>query len=172
MGKLKKEYLVVDGYNIINFLSQTKALYKENLELARNKLVDILAEYKGYTGIEVIIVFDAYKVKQNIGKEYNEQGIKIIFTKERETADHYIEKLVSDLPKNSIIRVATNDFVEQQMILGKGSVRVSARELEFELEKSNRKIKKETNKISKRNTLESYLDEDVLNKLKNMFKDE
>lgn len=90
-GKVK-EYLFVDGYNIINNWSNLRELSKQSLEISRNELIDILAEYQSYTGIKVIIVFDAHLVKGSMEKKETLKGVDIVYTKEKESADHYIER--------------------------------------------------------------------------------
>lgn len=167
-----KEYLVLDGYNIINFWDDLKNLAREDLELARLKLIEYMSEYRAYKGIEVIIVFDAYMVKKNNGKEFVENGVKIVYTKENQTADSYIEKFMSDLPRNSIVRVATNDWAEQQIVLGKGGARLSARELRIDYENTTKKIRKKTSELKpKKNTIDSMLGEEIVLKLKKMVED-
>jgi len=161
-----KEYLVIDGYNIINAWKKLKELANESLEIARQKLVEIMVEYASYNGIKVIIVFDAYLVKgsRSVFKEY--ENLEIVYTKENQTADSYIEKLITQMNKRNIIKVATNDWAEQQIILGKGAIRISARELKLEVDFSKSKILKKTlQKKTKKNTLDSLIDEETLSKL-------
>ena len=119
-----KEYLFVDGYNIINSWESLKEKQKNSLEEARDTLLEILADYHHYSGIEIIVVFDAHLVKGNSGKEFNYKGIHVVFTKEHETADHYIERTVDSLGKIKRIRVATSDWLEQQIVLSRGGIRI------------------------------------------------
>lgn len=161
-----KEYLVLDGYNIINAWKKLKELANESLEIAREKLVEIMVEYASYNGMKVIIVFDAYMVKgsRHVFKDY--ENLEIVYTKENQTADSYIEKLISQMNKRNTIKVATNDWAEQQIILGKGAIRISARELELEVDFAKSKILKKTlQKRSQKNTLDSLVDEETLSKL-------
>ena len=134
------EYLLVDGYNIIFAWEELKALAADNIENARNALIEILANYQGFQKCEVILVFDAYKVKQNPGSVVKHGGIYVVYTKEAETADAYIEKTTYELGKKHRVRVATSDRLEQMIILGHGAVRVSAREFHEEIERVNIRI--------------------------------
>jgi len=122
------DYLLVDGYNIIFAWDDLKKIAEENLDAARGELIHRMCNYQGYAGCELILVFDAYKVKgrhRDIEKYCN---ISIVYTKESETADTYIEKVSHELSKNHRVRVATSDGVEQMIILGNGAMRISAAE--------------------------------------------
>lgn len=141
---MNKEYLLVDGYNIIFSWKELNSLAKENLEAARNKLADILCNYQGYQKNEIILVFDGYKSKGNLGSVIHYNNIDIIYTKEAETADQFIEMITHQLGKQYQIRVASSDATEQMIILGKGASRLSARELQIEIEMTQRKIKEAT----------------------------
>lgn len=137
-----REYLFVDGYNIINSWETLKELKDIDLESARDKLIEILSEYKHYSGIEIILVFDAHMVKGNNGTDIDYNGLKVIYTKENDTADHYIERELNDIGRIRRVRVATSDWMEQQIILGRGGTRISARELEMEIFDENKLIKR------------------------------
>ncbi len=131
---MKREILIVDGYNIIGAWEDLRKIKEENLELAREKLIDYLAEYQAVSGREVYIIFDALNVKGD-RKVLREKKIKIIFTKEKETADELIELLSKKLRKeNNIIFVATSDYLEQNIIFAQGAFRISSRELWIEVE--------------------------------------
>ncbi|MBR2824005.1 MAG: TetM/TetW/TetO/TetS family tetracycline resistance ribosomal protection protein [Clostridia bacterium] len=134
----KTEYLLVDGYNIIFAWPDLQALAKDSLEDARKALTDILSNYLGFHPCELILVFDAYKVHGNPGHREDIQGIHLVYTKEAETADNYIEKTIRRIAnrKESLIRVATSDALEQIIILGGGAIRVSAREFRSEVEQA------------------------------------
>ena len=121
------EYLLVDGYNIIFAWDELKLLAEESLQAARQSLADILSNYRGYRDCEVILVFDAYKVKGNPGSVEHYKNIHIVYTKEAETADAYIEKASYQMRKQYRVRVATSDGMEQLIILGHGAQRVPAR---------------------------------------------
>lgn len=124
-----EEYLLVDGYNIIFAWDELKKLAKVNLDAARTKLQDTLSNYQGYKRCTVILVFDGYKSKGNTGSVHKYHNIYVVYTKEAETADQYIEKITGEYAKNNLVRVATSDKLEQIIVLGEGAVRVSAREL-------------------------------------------
>ena len=120
------EYLLVDGYNIIFAWDDLKTLAAESLEAARQSLADVLSNYQGYRKCGVILVFDAYKVKGNPGSVEKYKNIHIVYTKEAETADAYIEKATYDMRKQYRVRVATSDGMEQLIILGHGATRIPA----------------------------------------------
>lgn len=167
-----KEHLFVDGYNVINTWDRFKELKKENLEEARIELMEILSEYKHYSGIEIILVFDAHLVKGNSGTKENYKGLDIVYTKENETADQYIEKKLDELGKTKKVRVATSDWMEQQIILGRGGIRISSRELEAEIFDEKRLIDRKITRENKKNDmLISRLDEETINKLYKWIRD-
>ena len=120
------EYLLVDGYNIIFAWDELKAIARDNLDAARKALCDILCNYQGYKKCEVILVFDAYKVKGGLGSVEKYNNIHVVYTKEAETADAYIERATYDLGKKHRVKVATSDGPEQLIILGHGALRMSA----------------------------------------------
>lgn len=120
------EYLLVDGYNIIFAWDELSTLAKENLDAARNKLIQMMCNYQGYCKCHLILVFDAYKVKNNPGEVEQVAGISVVYTKEAETADMYIEKVTHELGRKYRVKVATSDGMEQLIILGQGAMRVSA----------------------------------------------
>jgi len=120
------EYLLVDGYNIIFAWDELKAIAKDSLEMARKELIDILCNYRGFRDCELILVFDAYKVKGNKGEVEKFHNITVVYTKEAETADMYIEKVTHEIGRKHKVRVATSDNLEQLIILGNGAVRISA----------------------------------------------
>ena len=135
------EYLLVDGYNIIFAWDKLKKLAEESLDLARSELVNILCNYQGYKRCELIVVFDAYKVKGNRGEVEQVGGISVVYTKEAETADMYIEKATRKLGGKHRVRVATSDRLEQLIILGSGAQRVSATEFQAEVEETEKAIR-------------------------------
>lgn len=128
----KKEYLIVDGYNLIFGWDEMKALADDNLDLARSRLTDMLRSYRAFRGCELVLVFDGYKVAGNPG-ERDTAGIRIVFTKENETADMYIEKLANDIGKNYAVRVVTNDSLIRLSALRSGVLRMSCKEFVNEL---------------------------------------
>lgn len=127
------EYLLVDGYNIIFAWKSLSDVAKDNIDLARTQLINRLINYKAVKGCELIVVFDAYKVKNNPGYLEKINDISVVYTKEAETADTYIEKATHRLSKNHIVRVATSDGMEQLIILGNGALRVPASAFEKEV---------------------------------------
>ena len=137
----KKEYIIVDGYNLIFAWEGLAALAKENFDAARHILTDILCNYRGYTKCELVLVFDGYKVKGNAGEKSDYNGIHLVYTKENETGDMYIEKLVEEVGKNYSVKVVTSDNLIQVSALRAGVLRVPAREFIKEIERVNDRIK-------------------------------
>ncbi len=134
------EYLLVDGYNIIFAWEDLKALAQENLAAARQMLMELLSNYQGFAQCEVILVFDAYKVPRGVGEVSKYHNIHVVYTKEAETADAYIEKTTYQLAKQHRVRVATSDGVEQLIILGHGALRISATTFRQEMNQMNHQI--------------------------------
>ena len=157
------EFLLVDGYNIINAWDNLKELAQFSMESARQKLMDILCNYQGFQNITVIVVFDGYLVKGSTGTEHKYNNIFVVFTKEAETADHYIERVLNNLPKDYRVRVATSDGLEQIIVMGKGAVRISAKELYREIMHVENTIRNDyiENKPPKNNMLADHLDEET-----------
>ena len=137
----KKEYIIVDGYNLIFAWDGLAALAKDNFDAARHILTDILCNYRGYTKCELVLVFDGYKVKGNAGEKSDYNGIHLVYTKENETGDMYIEKLVEEVGKNYSVRVVTSDNLIQVSALRAGVLRMPAREFIKEIERVNDRIK-------------------------------
>ncbi|MDR0964182.1 MAG: TetM/TetW/TetO/TetS family tetracycline resistance ribosomal protection protein [Clostridium sp.] len=138
---VRERYLLVDGYNIIFAWQEFKELAAITLDGARNRLMDLLCNYQGYTQDHVILVFDAYKVPQNQGTTNPYHNIHIVYTKEAETADQYIEKTVHKIAKHHHVTVATSDALEQMIIWGDGAYRLSARGLWEELMQTEQEIR-------------------------------
>ena len=158
---MKKEYLLVDGYNIIFAWEDLNKISREqSLEDARDKLVAILSNYQGAKGIELIIVFDAHLVKGNKGSVEQMGKTYIVYTKEAETADNYIERITKDLVKDYTVKVATSDRLEQIIIMGSGAIRVSATELRADVRFTAKKVAKKIEEIKpiKNNMLFDNLD--------------
>ncbi len=137
-----KEYFIVDGYNVIFSWEGLKNFSEENIDAARHMLMDILSNYCGYTKCELVLVFDGYKVKGNFGERFDYHGIHVVYTKENETGDMYIEKLIEDIGKNYSVRVVTSDNLIQVAALRSGILRVSAKEFEREVECIGKQIEK------------------------------
>lgn len=136
-----ENYLLVDGYNIIFAWEELKDLAKTNLDAARGRLMDILCDYQGFTKCHLILVFDAYKVKGNPGEVGKYHNIHVVYTKEAETADMYIEKATKEIAPNHRVRVATSDGLEQLIIMGHGAMRVSAAEFYREVMETMKKVR-------------------------------
>ena len=152
--KYDKTYLLVDGYNIIFASDELKKRADENLELARNMLISKMCNYKSVRDCEIIVVFDAYKVSGKYREIEKSGGISIVYTKEAETADAYIEKTSYELSKNNRVQVATSDGLEQIIILGGGALRISASQLLSDVERAEEEIRQkvwENNEKNHRN---------------------
>ncbi len=159
----EKEYLLVDGYNIIFAWDDLKELAEINIESARNKLMDILCNYQGYKGMTLILVYDAYKVKGNPGDISKYHNIYVVYTKEAETADMYIEKTVHELGHKHNVTVATSDGMEQIIIMGAGAQRLSAQGLLEEIQLMQQELRQEHLDKEKRsgNYLFDHMSEDL-----------
>ena len=129
----RQEFLLVDGYNIIFAWDELKEAAQQSLDAARQLLMDLLSNYQGYRNCQVILVFDAYKVPRNVGEVSKYHNIYVVYTKEAETADAYIEKTTYTIAQRHKVRVATSDSLEQAIILGHGALRISAAELKVEI---------------------------------------
>ena len=138
--EVKKEYIIVDGYNIIYDWEELKDAAKDSFAAARKMLADRLANFRGYRGCELVLVFDGYKVKDNLGTKEDHHGIRLVYTKEGESADHYIEGLIHEIGKNYSVKVATGDGLIQLMALRMGVMRMSSQELRGEVLKAEREI--------------------------------
>lgn len=146
--KKRENYLLVDGYNIIFAWPQLKELATNvSLDVARTKLMELLCNYQAYVGCRLILVFDAYKVKGNPGEVTTYNNISVVYTKEAETADMYIEKVTHRIAKNHNVTVASSDGTEQVIILGAGAVRLSALGLLAEMERVNQEISQATDNM-------------------------
>ena len=139
-AEIQKEYLVVDGYNIIFAWEELKSLAKTSMDAARTALIEILSNYQGYRRCKVIVVFDAYKIKGGERRQEKHGSVDVVFTKEGETADTYIERLTYEMNGKYRVRVATSDRQEQIIALGNGAFRLSASELKGEIERTNLEI--------------------------------
>ena len=143
--KVSGSYLLVDGYNIIFAWEDLRALAAVNLDSARDKLIDILSNYQGYLGSTVIVVFDAYKVKGSPGSKLMYNNVHVVYTKEAETADQYIERTVHQIAKDYQVTVATSDALEQMIIWGEGAIRLSANGLLEAISRANQELKEQYN---------------------------
>ncbi|MFA5342200.1 MAG: NYN domain-containing protein [Clostridia bacterium] len=143
------EYLLVDGYNIIN---AWRSVFDKSdpLEDNRKALCELLSDYQGYTDLKIVVIFDAHLVPEGKGSLINHDKIKVIFTKSNQTADNFIERFVVDSHYREKITVVTNDYMEQKTVLQKGALRMTASELQHEIftkRKSATAIQNETNFI-------------------------
>lgn len=161
-----KNYLFVDAYNIINFWPQLNKLKSINLEDSRNALIDIMIEFSHVTKEKIILVFDAYLVKGSGGKYYKKDGIEIVFTKENERTDYFIERELDRIGRLRNIRVATSDATIQEIILSRGGTRISARELMIEVENSRKLTRNFQKKLRIKNV--NAINKSDIKKLKNL----
>lgn len=171
---MAKEFLLVDGYNIIFAWPELREISNYDLESARVKLADILCNYQGFRKNEVILVFDGYKSKGNPGSVIHYNNIDIVYTKEAQTADQFIEAVSWQMGKDYQIRVATSDATEQMIILAGGAARMSARELKREIEAANKEIKEtyHKKKDKSRNRLMDNLSPEMAELLEKMRLDD
>ena len=166
----EKQYLLVDGYNIIFAWDFLKELSEVNLEAARGKLMDILCNYQGFTGFTLIVVFDAYKVKGNPGEVFKYHNIHVVYTKEAETADQYIEKTTHELGHKHRVIVATSDSLEQVIVMGQGARRLSAADFLEEVERAEKEIRRinEERRHNGKNYLLENTDDETAELLENV----
>ena len=166
-----KEWLLIDGYNVVNNWKEFKTLRKENLEHAREMLLAVAAEYAAFKGQEVILVFDAQEV-QGLSNEESRAGARIVFTAEGETADSWIERRTYELVKEgNKVFVVTSDYAEQIVILGVGAYRISAREFNEDYLAVKKQINERNSREVKgkaRNEVGNRLKDDVLVKLERL----
>lgn len=153
------ECILVDGYNIIFSWEELNQLAKHNLDHARVKLLEIMNNYQGYRKCLLIVVFDAYKIKKNLGSIDKDGNIYVVYTKEAQTADNYIEKVTKDLAQKYRVYVATSDALEQTIVASKGAMRISAREFEILVNETNEKEIAEFKRKNKQ--MKNYLLEDL-----------
>lgn len=162
-----KQYLLVDGYNIIFAWDELKELAEDNIDGARGRLMDILSNYQGIKKCEVILVFDAYKVQGFQGEIQKYHNIYVVYTKEAETADQYIEKTAHEIGRKYDVTVATSDGTEQVIIRGQGCYLLSAKELKTEIELANQELREGflSRPKTERNYLFDYLDEETAERM-------
>lgn len=162
-----QEYLLVDGYNVIFAWEELKELAKVSIEAARDKLMDILCNYQGYKKCVLILVFDAYKVEGYALEIQKYHNIHVVYTKEAETADQYIEKVVHHIGRKYHVTVVTSDGVEQVITMGQGGTRISSRDFLEEMEYTKKLIEEDNEKqrVSDRNYLFDHADEEFVKKM-------
>lgn len=162
------EYLLVDGYNVIFAWEELSELAKTNIDSARDKLKDILCNYQGFRKCSLILVFDAYRVEGHTEEVVKYHNIHVVYTKEAETADQYIERTAHEIGRKYQVTVATSDGLEQIIIRGQGCAMMSARELKEEIERINKEIRAEYVEQfpQSKNYLFDYLPEELAEHLK------
>lgn len=166
---MSKDYLVVDGYNIIFAWPQLKAFRERRLEHARDKLIDLLINYSALSGESVYLVFDAHLVKRNTEHQELIDGVRVIYTQEGETADSLIERLVGELLKTGTVYVATSDWAEQSFVFGRGAYRLTPKELSEKISHLDSSWKQQYDKTKPVDSyLENRLMEDVRRALETM----
>lgn len=165
-----QEYLLVDGYNVIFAWEELKELAKVSIEAARDKLMDILCNYQGYKKCVLILVFDAYKVEGYTLEIQKYHNIHVVYTKEAETADQYIEKVVHHIGRKYHVTVVTSDGVEQVITMGQGGTRISSRDFLEEIEYTKKLIAEDNEKqrVSDRNYLFDHADEEFVRKMEDI----
>lgn len=170
----KEEYLLVDGYNIIHAWPELEELAAENMDGARIKLLDTLCDYQGIRQCRIIVVFDAYRVQGHAEEVTDYHNIHMVYTKEAQTADQYIEKFAYDNRKKYAITVATSDGLQQVIIRGAGSALLSARELKLEIDGVKERLRKEYHELQgiKRNYLADELSPAMKEQVEKMVRKE
>ena len=165
-----QEYLLVDGYNVIFAWEELKELAKVSIEAARDKLMDILCNYQGYKKCVLILVFDAYKVEGYALEIQKYHNIHVVYTKEAETADQYIEKVVHHIGRKYHVTVVTSDGVEQVITMGQGGTRISSRDFLEEIEYTKKLIEEDNEKqrVSDRHYLFDHADDEFVKKMENI----
>ena len=166
--EIKEEYLLVDGYNIIHAWPELKELADGNMESARMKLLDILSNYQGIRKCKVMVVFDAYRVQRHVADIFDYHNVRVVYTREAQTADQYIERFAHDNQKKYDITVATSDALQQVIIRGAGSSLLSARELKAEIEQAYLTLKQEYEHMQGKNS--NYLIDKLSSTEKQTFK--
>ena len=166
----REDVLFVDGYNMIGAWPELAALKRDKLEDARDRLLDLLSDYQSYAGLTVVVVFDAFRVP-GLGASFKHHRLRVVYTREKETADECIERLVGEWTSvRRHLYVATSDMVEQHVAFGRGALRLSARELKLEVDQSRRQIESaiRPERTSKRNPLGGAVGGDIQRRLERM----
>lgn len=164
-----KEFLIVDGYNIVNSWPELVELKGKSFAHAREKLVDILIDLQGITDAQTVVVFDAGNVKGSTGTKEEVGGVWVVFTQQGETADSFIERLVGQLPEDCPIYVATSDWDEQRIIFGQGAYRLSAQDLYIKVQRA-KLFKEKHSVVGSKEPFRLYfnLDDDTLDTLEKL----
>jgi len=164
-----KDIMILDGYNVTNALPELSGLARTDFGAARDRLIEIMSEYRTFRGIDILIVFDAHMSPR--AREHREKvkGVEVVFTKEKMTADSYIEKRISALAEKRKVLVVTNDWTEQLMVMGSGAVRVSVRELQLDLTEARNRITETAYKLNlEKDFLSNRIDAETLKKLEEL----
>ena len=171
---MKAEHFLVDGYNMIFAWDELRAKAAYSLADARDKLIDILADYQGAAGHDITVVFDAHKVAGGPGRLFASAGVSIVYTKEGQTADNLIESLSAALSRTCVVRVVTSDYTEQIVSFGQGAFRMSVQEFVREITSSKQGLRENYIgwKTIKQNLLIDNLDEVTARRLENMRRKE
>ena len=160
------EYLLIDGYNVINAWKDIFDLNRQSLEDCRDKFLEIISNYQGYSNTKIFVVFDAHKRNEWRTKTDTYDNITIVYTKKNQTADHYIERFVYKLGKENIVSVVTSDYLEQRIVLSGGGVRITPKEFRQEIiNEKARTREKITENPKKTNNLVSGMSRDVIKRL-------
>jgi len=159
--------IFVDGYNVINSWQDLKPLQEFSMEASRQKLVNIMQNYSGFTGNKIIIVYDGHLMAGNNGSREEHTNVSVVFTKTSETADNYIEKAVNKIGRKVNVAVVTSDNLEQQVVFQRGAARISAYEFYIEVKDFEDKIRKSGEKrySEKRNQLGDSIEKSILEEL-------
>lgn len=158
----------MDGYNVINGWSELREIKEYSLDSARQKLIDYLQNYATYKGYKIFVVFDAHMKNGSIQRRENiSDNLTVVFTKEGETADSYIERAVNNIGRKIEVSVVTSDSLEQQLIFQRGAIRMSSLEFYFEVKEAEERIRSKTKKqyVERKHLLEDRIEQDVLEKL-------
>lgn len=169
----RRKYLIVDAYNVMNDVPEFGKGMKKDLESARENLIHKMIELAHYTKEKVILVFDAYQVKNSVEKVEEREGIQVVFTKYMQTADAYIEELVTRLSEDirNEIRVVTKDLAEQQIVMGKGAIRVLPMELFYEHARIGQIVQRKYTREEVRDNLENRLSPNAIKVLDKVGKE-
>jgi predicted RNA-binding protein with PIN domain len=161
-----KEHLIIDGYNVIYAWDDLFDIKKTSLESCRDKFLEIISNYQGFKNNHIIVVFDAYNVKSQKIKVVKFDNVEVVYTKEGQKADNYIERLVFEEREKYVYKVVTSDFLEQKIVLGLGGVRMTPEELKLDIQNIKKKSKNyKKNGRPHSNTIMSNVDEEMLKKL-------
>lgn len=161
---------MLDGYNVINSWTELRSIKGESFEEARYKLIDMLVNYASYKSVNLIVVFDAHLVKGSTEKHEFDRGIEVVYTKEGETADCYIERTVVELSKRYSVGVVTLDYIEQRIVLQMGGFRITPKEFLNDVQSAGADIKEKIDipYVDKKNTIEHFVDKKIMEKLEKM----